>query len=96
MYSFTLPSTSALDEGRWSKPHPDRFNPGKDPLPIVEEAGWAPWPIWTGSENHAPTGILSQDRPPRSKSLHGLSYRGPKLEYINKNKIMIYCNIFAV
>ena len=32
---------------------PDRFTPGKDPLPIVQEAGWAPGPAWTGGENLA-------------------------------------------
>jgi hypothetical protein len=25
------------------------FIPGKDPLPIVQEAGWAPGPVWTGA-----------------------------------------------
>ena len=25
-----------------------------DPVPTVQEAGWAPWPIWTGAERHAP------------------------------------------
>ena len=38
-YTSTLPSTSAPDEGGWSTPHPDRFIPGEDPLPIVQEAG---------------------------------------------------------
>jgi hypothetical protein len=33
------------------------FTPGKDPVPIVQEAGWAPGPVWTGAENLAPTGI---------------------------------------
>jgi len=28
--------------------------PGKDPVPIVEEAGWAPGPVWTGAENLTP------------------------------------------
>jgi hypothetical protein len=32
--------------------------PGKDPVPIVQEAGWAPGPVWTGAENLAPTGIF--------------------------------------
>jgi hypothetical protein len=27
------------------------FTPGKDPVPIVQEAGWAPGPVWTGAEN---------------------------------------------
>jgi len=33
------------------------FTPGKDAVPIVQEAGWVPWPVWTGAENLAPTGI---------------------------------------
>ena len=28
-----------LDGGRWSAPRPGRFTPGKDPVPIVQEAG---------------------------------------------------------
>jgi hypothetical protein len=28
--------------------------PGKDPVPLVQEAGWAPGPVWTGAENLAP------------------------------------------
>ena len=30
------------------------FSPGKDPVPIVQEAGWAPEPVWAGAENLAP------------------------------------------
>ena len=30
------------------------FTPGKDPVPIVQEAVWAPGPVWTGAENIAP------------------------------------------
>ena len=29
------------------------FTPGKDPVPIVQEAGLAPGPVWTGAENLA-------------------------------------------
>jgi len=36
------------------------FTPGKDPVPIVHEAGWAPGPVWTGAENLAPTGTRSR------------------------------------
>ena len=50
------------------------FTPWKDPVPIVQEAGWAPGPVWTGAENFAPTGIRSPDRPARSQSLYRLSY----------------------
>ena len=57
MYSSTLPLTSALEGGGWSAPRPDRFTPGKDPVLIVQEAGWAPGPVWMDAENLAPTGI---------------------------------------
>jgi len=70
MYSFTLPSTLALDGGGWSMPRLGHFTPGKDTVPIVQEAGWSPGPVWTGAENLAPpTGIRSQDRQVRSESL---------------------------
>ena len=63
MYSSTLPLTWALDGGGWSTPRCGRFTPGKDPVPIVQEAGWAPGPVWTCTENLAPpTGIRSPDR----------------------------------
>ena len=51
MYSSTLSLTSALDVGGWSTPRPGRFTPGKNPVPIVQEAGCAPGPVWTGAEN---------------------------------------------
>jgi hypothetical protein len=54
----------------WSAPRPGRFTPGKDPVPIVQEAGWAPGPVWTCAKNLAPTGIRSPDRPSRSQSLY--------------------------
>ena len=62
-----------------------RFTPRKDPVHIVQEAGWAPGPVWTGAENLASTGIRSPDRPARSESLYRLSYRGPfmHLYYLN-------------
>jgi hypothetical protein len=42
------------------------FTPGKDPVPIVQKAGWAPRSVWTGAEILAPTGIRSLYRPARS------------------------------
>jgi hypothetical protein len=32
------------------------YTPGKDPVPIVHEAGWPPEPVWT-AENLAPPGF---------------------------------------
>jgi hypothetical protein len=45
-WSFT---TSALDRGEWSASRPGRaLPPGKGPpVPIEQEAGWAPEPGWT-------------------------------------------------
>ena len=49
---------------------PAVFTPGKDPVPLVQEAGWAPGPVWTDKENLDHTGIRSPDLPARSKSLY--------------------------
>ena len=56
---------------------PAALPPGKDPVPIVQEAGWAPGPVWTGAGNLVPTGIRSPDRSASSESLYRLSYPGP-------------------
>ena len=50
------------------------FTPGKDPVPIVQEAGWASGPVWTGAENLTPTRIRSPDPPARSQSLYRICY----------------------
>ena len=81
-YTSTLPSTSALDGGGWSTPSSGRFTPGKDPVPIVQEAGQAPGLVWTGAENLGPTGIRSPDGPARSQSLYRLRYPPPYCIYI--------------
>ena len=51
--------------------------PGKDPVPFVQEAGWAPGPFWTGVENLAPKDIRSPERPASSEWLYRLNYPGP-------------------
>jgi hypothetical protein len=43
--------TLALDGVGGQRHAPAAFTSGKDPLPIVQEAGWAPGPVWTGAEN---------------------------------------------
>jgi hypothetical protein len=45
-YSFL---TSAPEGGEWSASRPGRaLPPGKEPpVPTVQEAGWAPEPVWT-------------------------------------------------
>ena len=52
------------------RPH---FTPGKDPVPILQETGWAPGPVWTGGKSR-PHRDSIPDRPARSQSLYRLSY----------------------
>ena len=55
-----------------STPWP-HFTPGKDPVPILQEAGWASGPVWTGGKSR-PYRDSIPDRPARGKSLYRLSY----------------------
>ena len=52
---------------------------GEDPVPIVQEAGWAPGPVWTGGKSRRHRDSIP-DRPARGQSLYRLSYRAH--EYI--------------
>jgi hypothetical protein len=61
-----------------STPRP-HLTPGEDPLPIVQEAGWAPGPVWKGGKSH-PHRDSIPDRPARSQSLYRLSYRAHSWE----------------
>jgi len=54
------------------------LTPGQDLVPIVQEAGWASGPVWTGAENLTPTGILSPDRPARRQ----LIIAGIRIQYL--------------
>jgi len=57
--------TAALEGGEGSAARPGRnLLPGKDPVPILQEAGWAPGPVWAGAENFVPTGIRSRTLQP--------------------------------
>ena len=49
--------TTALEGGEGSASRPGRSLPRERPVPIVQEAGWAPGPVWTGAENLAPLGL---------------------------------------
>ena len=55
-----------------STPRP-HFTPGKDPVHVLQEAGWAPGPVWTGGKSR-PHRDSIPERPPRSQSLYQLSY----------------------
>jgi len=65
-----------------TRPH---FTPGKEPVPILQEAGWAPGPVWMGGKSR-PHRDLIPDRPDRSQSLYRLSYRAhTSYSYINED-----------
>ena len=59
------------------------FTPGKDPLPILQEAGWAPGPVWTGGKSRLHRNSIP-DRPARSQSLYQLNYPA------HFNRILVY------
>jgi len=52
---------------------PAALYPVKDPIPIVQEAGWATGPVWMGGKSRPYRDSIS-DRPARSHSLYQLSY----------------------
>jgi len=62
----------------------------RDPVPILQEAGWARGPVWTCAENLTTTGIRSQDRPASSQSLYRLSYPGPLVTWVVQHYFL--CN----
>jgi len=55
--------------------------PGKDPVPILQEAGWALGPVWTGGKSRLHRDSIP-DRPARSQSLYRLSYPAHKTHVI--------------
>jgi hypothetical protein len=88
MYNYTLSSSSTLDEGGWSKPHPVSGTSAKDPELIVQEAGSAPRPVLTSAEKSPPTLIRSSHRPARRQSLYWLSYLDTISMYKEVNKLL--------
>jgi hypothetical protein len=65
--------------------------PGKDPVSIVQETGWAPGPVWTSAENLAPTRARSPDRPARSQSLYRLSYPAHRVMQEDDESLGTFC-----
>jgi len=46
----------------------------REPVPIVQEDGWAPGPVWTGAEDLTLPGFLSLDHSAHSELLYLLRY----------------------
>jgi len=79
---------------RWvvsSTPRP-HFTRGKDPVPILQEAGWVPGPVWTGRKSR-PNRDSIPDCPARSQSLYRLSYPTHDLDLI-QNKFLVSIMFF--
>jgi len=64
-YSSILSLTSTVDG--CSQHNAAGICPEKDPVPIVQEAGWTTGPCWTGTENLAVTRFRFADRPARGE-----------------------------
>ena len=65
--------TAALEGGEWSAARPGHTLHRIDPVPILQEAGWAPGPVRTGGKSR-PHRDSIPDRPDPSQSLYRLSY----------------------
>ena len=67
--------TAVLEGGEWSAARSGRtLPPGKDTVPILQEAGWAPGPVWIGGKA-CPHWDSIPDRAALSQSLYRLSYK---------------------
>ena len=60
-----------------SMPRP-HFTPGKEPVPILQEAGWTPGPVWTGGKSR-PYQDSIPDRPARSSVAVLTELPGPRV-----------------
>lgn len=57
MYSSTLSLALVLGGDEWLMPRPGHFTPSKDPVPIVQEDGWAPGLVLMRAKILPPTGF---------------------------------------
>ena len=58
----------------------------RQPVPTVQEEGWAPGSVWAGAENLATTGIRSPDLPVRSESLQPTELSRPTSSKCGKGR----------
>ena len=66
-----------------STPRP-HFTPGKEAVPILQEAGWATGPVWTGGKSR-PHWDSIPDRPARSSVAIPAELPGPLKSVLNTN-----------
>jgi hypothetical protein len=90
-----------------STPRP-HFTPGKDPVLIVQEAGWTPGPVWTGGKSR-PHRDSIPERPAHSSVAIPTELPGPHKTYctqfcykilitgisiLHSNSYILLCQIF--
>jgi len=73
-----------------STPRP-HSTPGKDPVPIIQEAEWAPGPVRTAGKSRFHQDSIP-DRPPLSQSLYRLSFPAQTLALY---ETQIYFAVFS-
>ena len=76
-----------------STPRP-LFTPGKEPVPILQEAVWTLGSVWRGGKSR-PHPDSIPDRPARSQSLYRLSYRDLKVN-ISTYLITVYVQFYVI
>ena len=79
-----------------TRPH---FTPGKDPVPILKEAGWAPGPVWMGGKSR-PHRDSIPERPARSSVAIPTELPGPlnisyRIQILNKHNIVNAIRIYT-
>ena len=64
------------------------------PVLIVQEAGWAPGPVWTGGKSRLHRNSIP-DLPAHSQSLYRLSYRAHTIKKVGslKHSLVWACNV---
>jgi len=72
-----------------STPRP-HLTSGKDPVPILQEAGWDPGQVWTGGKSRSHRDSIP-NRPARSQSLYRLSYPAYTIKYSKTINRIAHC-----
>ena len=76
--------TATLEGVEWSTARPGpQFTPGKDSVPILQKAGWAPGLVWTGGKSRLHPDSIP-DRPARSSVVIPTELPGPQTIPINE------------
>jgi hypothetical protein len=72
---------------------PAAFAPGKDPVPIVQEAGWAPEPVWIGAESLPPPGFDPRTFQPTASRYTDYAIPAPRNYDRNTSYLDVLCTV---